>query len=71
MTNERCANPSYAEDVDDMVLEYLIYSTTKACIGDFTTKSGSNVTIEPAATVLTQLHILNGKSLLQAPKNSC
>jgi hypothetical protein len=60
MADERCANPDYADDVDVMILEYLIYSTTRACIDDFRARSGSEAPVQPAQGLLTQLHILNG-----------
>lgn len=61
MGDERCANPEYAEDVDVMILEYLVYQTTKACIDDFTSRVGENPS-EPSQGVLTQLHILDGEN---------
>ena len=35
MADSRCANPDYALDVDEMMLEYLLYSTTKAHLYNF------------------------------------
>lgn len=63
MGDERCGKSEYAEDVDVMILEYLIYSTTKVFISDFTTRldGGDDVTIRPSQSALTQLHILDGK----------
>ena len=34
MTDDRCANPAYQLEVDEMILDYLIYSTTKALISE-------------------------------------
>ena len=62
MGDQRCANPAYAEDVDIMILEYLIHVTTKACIDDFLSKNGKDRVVEPSGSVLTQIHILNGEA---------
>ena len=62
MGDKRCANNTYAEDVDDMILEYLIYSATKACIDDFAVRNVGENTFQASHSVLTQLHILNGKT---------
>lgn len=62
MGDKRCANDTYAEDVDDMILEYLIYSATKACIDDFSVRNIGENTFQASHSVLTQLHILNGKT---------
>jgi hypothetical protein len=62
MGDERCANPGYTEDVDVMILEYLIYQTTKSCINDFTTRRVGENSAQPSQGVLTQLHILDGEN---------
>jgi hypothetical protein len=35
MADNRCADPEYSLDVDEMILEYLLYNTTKAHLHDF------------------------------------
>lgn len=60
MGDERCGKSEYAEEVDVMILEYLIHSTTKVFISDFTTRL-DDVTTQPSQSALTQLHILDGK----------
>lgn len=62
MGDKRRENPAYAEDVDIMIVEYLIHSTTKACIDDFLSKNGRDPIVQPSQSVLTQIHILNGKA---------
>lgn len=79
MGDERAANPEYAEDVDVMILEYLIYSTMKACVDDFTNRRVGQAKTRPSQSVLTQIHILSGKnqygidnsSTLIEKQNSC
>ena len=34
MTDDRCANPAYQLEVDEMILDYLLYSITKALISE-------------------------------------
>jgi hypothetical protein len=63
MGDERSANPDYTEDVDIMILEYLIYSATKACVNDFITRDTREAINQPSPGVLSQLHILNGQSI--------
>jgi glycerol-3-phosphate dehydrogenase len=64
MGDERRTNVEYAEDVDVMILEYLIYRTTKRCIDDFMTRRVNNAAVQPSQGVLTQLHILDGETNL-------
>ena len=35
MADSQCANPAYALEVEEMILEYLLYTTTKAHLHDF------------------------------------
>jgi hypothetical protein len=35
MADTRCANPAYQLEVDEMVLEYLVYNTLKAHIDEW------------------------------------
>jgi hypothetical protein len=35
MADNRCANPEYSLDVDEMILEYLLHNTTRALLHDF------------------------------------
>jgi hypothetical protein len=60
MADERRANSDLAEDVDIMILEYLIHSTTKGCIDDFVARN-SDANRQPPQHVLSKLHMLNGK----------
>ena len=62
MADKRRANPEYVEDIDNMILEYLIYSATSGCIHDFMARNDSETTRQPSQHVLTKLHILNGKT---------
>ncbi len=62
MGDKRCANHEYAEDVDVMILEYLIYNAIKACTDDFAARNVGENTFQASHNVLTQLHILNGKT---------
>ena len=62
MGDERCADHEYAEDVDAMILEYLIYNATKACIDDFSSRNVGENALQASHNVLTQLHVLNGKT---------
>lgn len=62
MGDERRTNPDYAEDVDVMILEYLVYHATKACIDDFAARRVGEGTTQPSQSVLTRLHILDGKT---------
>ncbi|ERF71401.1 hypothetical protein EPUS_07429 [Endocarpon pusillum Z07020] len=59
MGDKRCANHEYAEDVDAMILEYLIYNVTKACIDDFAARNVGENALQASPNVLTQLHVLN------------
>ena len=61
MADERRANTEYIEDVDVMILEYLIHNATKACIDDFVAND-SEAARQPSQHVLTKLHILNGET---------
>jgi hypothetical protein len=61
MGDERHANPSYAEDADFMILEYLIYDATKACIEEFKSRDSGQGDPQPGHVVPIQLHILNGR----------
>lgn len=62
MGDNRIANPEYAEDVDVMILEYLIYSATKCCLDDFMRRNESQTTVPPGRSLQTQLHILDGET---------
>lgn len=62
MGDKRCANREYAKDVDVMILEYLIYNATKACIDDFASRNVSENALQASHNVLTQLQILNGRT---------
>lgn len=61
MADTRCADPEYAEDIDNMILEYLIYSLTSRCIDEFMARNDKHTIQEPSETVLANIDILNGK----------
>jgi hypothetical protein len=61
MGDERRAHADFDEDVDLMILEYLLHQTTKACLKDFRDKQG-NEGLQPVQTVLTQICILDRES---------
>ncbi len=42
MVDARCSNPAYALDVDAMILDYLLYNTTKAHLDDFRSGGSSS-----------------------------
>lgn len=61
MADERRVHPEYAEDVDVMILEYLIHNSIKACFNDFNARTGTDLTAQPSENMMTQLQILDGE----------
>ena len=58
MASIQRANPKYAEDVNAMILEYLIYSTIEAVIQDFRNQGSHSVASEQSGLI--KLKILLG-----------
>jgi hypothetical protein len=57
MTDNKCANPEYSLEVDEMIMEYLLYNTTKAHLHNFGSRQrpeddNHGLSAESAATLL-------------------